>query len=154
MIDEVVFEVGEPQPVLTAMAELADGSGWIILDPKVHLDADTRLSSPIGSFLAAKGPPAPELSWVPGERGARRPEPLAVGIRHAGGPKAKDRLAGAGCGVPEGWRVVQDNPRRGLVVQVPETAAHTTVLDWLLRAAAELTTVDLTGTWRARIHRR
>lgn len=56
--------------------------------------------------------------------------------------------------MPEGWRVVQDNPRRGLVVQVPETAAHTTVLDWLLRAAAELTTVDLTGTWRARIHRR
>ncbi len=152
--EERRFTLDDRSPVLRAMAELADGSGWIVADPAVQLDDEVVLPTPLGALLGAKGPPAPELSWVPGERGGRRPEPISVGIRHASGPKTRRRLAEAGCPVPPGWVVVQDNPRRGLVAQVPDTEAHATVLDWLLRAAAELTVVTLTGDWRARVHRR
>jgi hypothetical protein len=152
-ITELRFTVPERRDVLDQMAVLADGSGWLVLDPAVHED-DVPPSSVFGTLFLAKGPEAPELSWVPGERGGRRVEPLAVGIRHAAGPKAKRRLAEVGHPVPEGWYVVQDNPRRGLVAQVPETEPHEKVLDWLLLAAVHLATVPLTGEWRARVYRR
>jgi hypothetical protein len=150
---DVMFTVDDRADVVDRMAELADGSGWIVFDAAVHED---DLPPPPGlvGVLTAKGPDVPELSWVPGERGGRRVEPLSVGIRHASGPKAKARLAEAGHPVPEGWYVVQDNPKRGLVVQVPDTEPHAAVLDWLLKAAAVLATVPLTGDWRARIWHR
>ncbi len=150
---ELRFSVPERGQVLDQMAMLADGSGWLVLDPAVA-EEDLPPSSVFGTLFTAKGPEAPELSWVPGERGGRRPEPLAVGIRHAAGPKARRRLEAAGHPVPDGWYVVQDNPRRGLVAQVPDTEAHERVLEWLLMAAAHLATVPLTGEWRARVYRR
>lgn len=151
MARELMFTVDDLGPVLERMAELADGSGWMILDAAVAED-DVPPPAAFAGLFTAKGPAAPELSWVPGAPGRRRVEPLAVGIRHGSGPKAKSRLAEAGHPVPEGWYLIQDNPRRGLVAQVPDTEAHATVLDWLLGAAAVLATVPLTGTWRARIH--
>jgi hypothetical protein len=148
---EVLFRVEDPSPALERMAELADGSGWMIFDAAVAED-DLPPPSAFGGLFTGKGPDVPELSWVPGEPGGRREEPLSVGIRHGSGPKAKARLAEAGHPVPEGWYVIQDNPRRGLVAQVPATEAHTAVLDWLLRAAAVLANVPLSGDWRVRIH--
>jgi hypothetical protein len=54
--------------------------------------------------------------------------------------------------VPDGWYVIQDNPRRGFVAQVPDTVPDADVLDWLLRAAAVLAAVPLSGDWRVMIH--
>jgi hypothetical protein len=150
---EFTFRVEDRAGVLAEMAMLADGSGWLVLDAGVS-EEDLPPASIFGGLFGASGPEAPELSWVPGARGGRRVEPLSVGIRHAAGPKAKRRLADSGHPVPEGWFVVQDNPRRGLVAQVPDTEAHADVLDWLLRAAGVLAIVPLTGEWRARIFRR
>jgi hypothetical protein len=150
MPDELLFDVGDVAPVLELMERLGDGSGWLILDGAVHQDDMPPAPGILGLF-AAKGPEAPELSWVPGEPGGRRVEPLSVGVRHAAGPKAKRTLAEAGHPVPTGWYVVQDNPKRGLVAQVRDDSTDAEVLDWLLRAAAILATVPLTGRWRARI---
>ena len=151
MAREVLFSVEDPSPIVERMAELAGGSGWMVLDAAVAED-DLPPPASFGGLFAGRGPAVPELSWVPGEPGGRRREPLSVGIRHAAGPKAKLRLADAGVPVPEGWYVIQDSPRRGLVAQVPDTSTDAEVLDWLLRAAAVLATVPLSGDWRARIH--
>jgi hypothetical protein len=153
MPEELLFTVGELDRILELMEELRDGSGWLVLDGAVHQDDMPPAPGILGLF-SAKGPEAPELSWVPGEPGGRRVEPLSIGIRHAAGPKAKRRLAEAGHPVPEGWFVVQDNPKRGLVAQVRDGSTAPEVLDWLLRAAAILATVPLTGTWRARVYLR
>jgi hypothetical protein len=56
--------------------------------------------------------------------------------------------------VPEGWVVLQDNPRRGLVVAVPPAEDAADVLAWLLDAATALSLVLLTGEWRALVYRR
>jgi hypothetical protein len=150
---ELHFAATDPSAVVERMSELAGGSGWLVLDAAVMSD-DVPPAPPFGGIFSGRGPVVPEVSWVPGEAGRRRPEPLSVGIRHAAGPKAVRRLAEAGHPVPEGWRVVQDNPRRGLVIQLPPGADHAEVLRWLLDAAGVLTTVPLTGNWRARIHLR
>jgi hypothetical protein len=151
MAREMMFTEDDLSPVLERMAELADGSGWLVLDAAVAED-DIPPPAALAGLFSAKGPAVPELSWVPGAPGGRRVEPLAVGIRHGSGPKAERRLAEAGLPVPEGWYVIQDSPKRGLVAQVPDTVSHAAVLDWLLGAAAVLATVPLTGDWRARIH--
>jgi hypothetical protein len=68
------------------------------------------------------------------------------------GSKAKPLLAELGHPVPDGWVVVQDHVRKGLVVALPETAAPSDALAWLLRAARLLSTIPLQGEWRATIY--
>jgi hypothetical protein len=150
---DVMFTVDDTSTILDRMAELADGSGWIVFDAAVDED-DLPPPPGIVGIFTAKGPDVPEVSWVPGARGGRRVEPLSIGIRHGAGPKVKLSLAKAGHPVPDGWYVVQDNPRRGLVAQVPDSEPHAAVLDWLMKAAAILSNVPLTGDWRARIWHR
>jgi hypothetical protein len=61
-------------------------------------------------------------------------------------------LAERGHPVPDGWVVVQDQVRKGLVVTLPDGVAPADALDWLLRAARLLSTVPLTGQWRAAVY--
>jgi hypothetical protein len=61
-------------------------------------------------------------------------------------------LAERGIPLPEGWRRLQDHPKRGLVL-IPTPGASDdeldAVLDWLLRATGALCPVPRTGEWRA-----
>jgi hypothetical protein len=75
-----------------------------------------------------------------------------VGLQHAGGPHAVRHLRDLGHPVPEGWRVTQDHPRRGLVAEVPAEADHAAVLGWLIEAGLALCEVPVTGLWRADIY--
>jgi hypothetical protein len=151
MAREVMFSVDDVDDVVERMDALADGSGWIVFDAAVNED-DLPPPPAFAGLFSAKGPDVPELSWVPGERGKRRVEPLTIGIRHGAGPKVKLKLIELGHPIPEGWYVVQDNPRRGLVAQVPDTESTAAVLDWLLGAASILANVPLSGNWRAKIY--
>jgi hypothetical protein len=62
------------------------------------------------------------------------------------------RLRDLGQPVPEGWKVTQDHPRRGLVAEVPADADNRAVIDWLLRAATTVCQVEMTGRWTAAVH--
>ena len=66
-------------------------------------------------------------------------------------------LADRGVALPEGWRRMQDHPKRGLVlVPTPGSTAEEldAVLAWLLRATAALCPVRRTGEWRAYVYQR
>ena len=75
-----------------------------------------------------------------------------LGLQHPAGSKAKPLLAERGHPVPAGWVVVQDHVRKGLVVSIPAAVAPAQALDWLLEAAKRLSTIPLTGRWRAAIY--
>ena len=75
-----------------------------------------------------------------------------LGLQHPAGSKAKPLLAELGNAVPEGWVVVQDHVRKGLVVAVPGDVGAEVALAWLLRAARLLSTIPLTGGWRAAVY--
>lgn len=135
---------------LRSLAE--DWSGWVIFDPQV--EADDLMEAPAtGGLFSGRGPAVPELSWVPEPATRRRARRLSVGLRHPTGPKTADRLAAAGHAVPDDWTVVDDSPKRGLVVRVPLDVDQGVLLEWLLGAAERCTAVPLTGNWRATIHR-
>ena len=90
---------------------------------------------------------------MPGRRQeGRATRPTTVGLQHASGPRVAWRLRDLGLPVPEGWRVTQDHPRRGLVAEVPPDADNRAVVDWLLRAATAVCQVESTGRWEAAVH--
>jgi hypothetical protein len=150
--EQLEFHRDDRAAAVAAMVELAGGTGWINFDAGVDADVPVPSRSVVFSVLAAVGPDVPQCSWVP-ERG----RPLSVGIRYGSGRQAAKRLAELGVPVPDGWRVLQDHPRRGLALSVlPEPASadeHDRVLSWLLTAGAALSTVPLSGYWLATIVR-
>lgn len=143
-----------PAAVVEIMERMAAaGEGWLNVEPAVDVEDVPPEGSGTFSFLSGRGPVVPFGTWTPGtvtRRGRR--EPAMVGLQHPAGSKAKPLLAQAGYPVPEGWVVVQDHVRKGLVVAVPPTVGPEEALDWLLGAAPLLSTIPLTGTWRASVY--
>ncbi|HEX5367447.1 MAG TPA: hypothetical protein VFW63_12390 [Acidimicrobiales bacterium] len=166
--DVVEFHEQRRWALVVRMVGLAtSGAGWVNLSPGLDVDVPPPGPSPLASLFGSRGPTVPLGTWAP----APRPDAAAsVGIRHGRGPRAIGRLAARHVTVPAGWRVVQDHPKRGLVLAVPPrpgepgpagggpgTTLHDdldTVLRWLLRATAALCPVPRTGEWRAEVHER
>lgn len=114
-------------------------------------DDDAPEESALFGFLAARGPANPWATVMASTRG-RRPTPAQVGIQHRAGTKAAAQLRDESLFLPEGGRVVQDHPRRGLVVEWPEPADVSTLIAWLLPAMRLLgrapTTNNVLYEWR------
>lgn len=102
---------------------------WCNLSFEELEDAD-NFDSPLFGFLAARGP-ANALATVMRDS----PEALlSVGIQHQAGTKAAEQLREADLPIPQGARVKQDHPRRGLVVEWPDEATSEELADWLFAA--------------------
>ncbi|MDZ7674896.1 MAG: hypothetical protein U5K30_07505 [Acidimicrobiales bacterium] len=136
------------------MDELSDGSGWLTLDPAFDDQFPPPQQTTFGRLVSGRGPAVPRANWVPAELGRRKPEPVSIGILHATGARAVERLAEKGITVPERWRVVADHSKRGLVLWVPIDVPHLHVLRWTCDAARSLTRVPLLEQWRVAVHRR
>ena len=148
----VEFHEERRDAVVDRMAEMASaGAGWLNLTPGLDMDTPPVERNPLASLLAARGPTVPLGTWTP----RRRRDPPTVGIEHAEGPKAVRMLAERGVPVPPGWRVLQDHPKRGLVVAVvggQEREDLDRALVWLVVAAGALCPWPRTGEWRALCH--
>lgn len=151
----VEFVPGDPAAVVAIMDELAaEAVGWINLQPAVEPDDLPPPPGELRQLFSARGPEVPLATWTPGAvRRDGSPGPEEVGIQHGTGRKARDHLADHGGGVPAGWPVRQDNPRRGLVVEVPLGTPHQEILGWVLPAAGILSEVPFAGPWRAAVFR-
>ena len=126
---------------LHVVAAHLDPRGWVNLQPGVAEEDLPPPTSSLFGLFTARGPVIPLCTWHPGERSA--------GVQHATGPKVVTRIE-----VPQGWRVVQDHPRRGLVVRVPADVEDLDVLQWLVAAGVRLCPVPTTGQWLAELHAR
>jgi hypothetical protein len=157
--DIVEFEEQRRARVVDHMVELATtGAGWINLSPGLDVDEPPPPRSTLAAIFGSRGPTVPLGTWTP----AQGRDPASVGVHHSQGTKAIETLAGRNVAVPNGWRKLQDHPKRGLVLAVPPPPQGTTptaedlddVLGWLLRATGALCPVPRTGSWRAYVHRR
>lgn len=150
----VEFEPDRAEAVVAAMEAAGDaGAGWVNFEPAVDAEDVADAGSSTFALFSGRGPVVPLGTWTPATTAGRgRREPAMLGLQHPAGTKAKPLLAELGHPVPEGWFVVQDHVRKGLVVTVPEGVAAADALAWLLRAARLLSTVPLTGGWRAAIY--
>ena len=150
----VEFRPDRLDEVLTTMEGLSEaGKGWVNFEPAVDAEDVAREGSGTFALFSARGPVVPLGTWTPGATNRKgRREPAMLGLQHPAGAKAKPLLAQRGHPVPDGWIVVQDHVRKGLVVQVPPEVDARRAVEWLLRAANLLSTVPLVGGWRAAVY--
>src|SRR4029453_10013933 len=98
--------------------------------------------------FGARGPTVPLGTWTP----PHGRDPATAGIVHPEGPQAVRMLKERGAPVPAAWRVLQDHPKRGLVVAIAGGTGRD-VLDralvWLVAATGALCQWPRTGEWRA-----
>ncbi len=143
--------------VVARMAALADGlDGWVTFEPLFEEDALPPVRASWLDIFSGRGPALPDASWVPGERRGDKVTPLSIGLRHPSGGRARAKLEEAGLPLPDGWRQVQDHPKRGIVLEArPGTTPDPdATLEWMLAALQALTPMPLTGLWRATFYPR
>lgn len=153
----VEFEPDRVAEVVAAMEAAAErGGGWVNFEPAVEVDDVAAAGSSTFALFSGRGPVVPLGTWTPAKPskspGRGRPEPAMLGLQHPAGSRAKPLLAQMGHPVPDGWVVMQDHVRKGLVLALPESAGAGEGLAWLLRAARLLSTIPLTGGWRAAVY--
>ena len=158
MTDEptyVPFRAGRLDEVVAVMDSLTDAhAGWINFQPAVDVDDLPSAGGGFFGLFGGKGPDVPLGTWLPATAPKRgRPDPPRIGLQHGAGARAKPKLAELGHPVPDGWVVMQDYVKKGLVIAVPPDVAHADVLLWLLGAARLLSSIPLTGDWRAEVYR-
>jgi hypothetical protein len=145
----VEFHEDKRQAVVEYMVTMAEtGQGWLNISPGLDLDEAPQPRSALGQIFGSRGPTVPLGTWMP----ARKRQPSTAGIEHGEGPKVAARLEDLGVPVPEAWKVIQDHPKRGLVMAMlpPEGPGQLdAVLAWLIRATGALCAWPRTGEWRA-----
>ncbi len=106
--------------LLAHMAEASSsGTGWINLEPVIDEEHEPPQPGPF-AFLGGSTHKVPTATWLPGKHNPNGTmKPTTIGLQHASGPRVARRLADLGCPLPDGWRITQDHPRRGLVALVP-----------------------------------
>ena len=150
--ETIEFDESDRSAVLAAMATLADGSGWINLQPVVDPDDLPPQGSVLFGLFSARGPVLPLCTWTPPGL-SKRETYVSLGVQHSTGTKAAARLADRGVPIDERWRVLRDSPKGGLVVAAPADHPNETILDWLLRAGAAVCPAQTHGRWVAFVYK-
>lgn len=152
-IEEIRFRPPDVAPVVERMRQLAAaGGGWVNLQPAIVEDEQPPPPRGMAILFGANPQPVPVCTWVPGRAGRKERVPDQVGVQHGMGSRVLAQLAADGLPLPHGWRWQQDNPRRGVVVELPLGTDPADALAWLLQAGERLAAVSITGEWRALVH--
>ena len=143
----VAFLRREPTPLVSSIDQsVTRGRGWINIGPDLDEVDPRALGRP--SFFSGRGPTIPLGTFVPGSGRADH----QVGLEHGAGKGAARLLAEAGLELPPGCRLVQDHPRRGLILALAPTTEAAVVARLLLSVAVELTPIPLPEQWTAEIY--
>lgn len=110
----------------------AEGSWCNVVFEPIE-DENMPEESALFGFLTARGPANP-LATIMAPTTGRRPTPAQVGIQHRAGTKAAAQLREEALVLPDGARVAQDHPRRGLVVEWPADVDVAYLVAWLFPA--------------------
>ena len=146
-----IVDLEHTERVTMAMANFtARGRGWINIEPELPPDVAPSDRAPLTRYFRRNSPEVALGTWMPPIE--RDDSPQQVGLQHALGVRIAPYLEKWNLVLPEGWRRVQDSPRRGLLLAVPADTAHDEVLSWLLRAIVAATRKETTGRWTATIY--
>ena len=132
----------DPAALAAIMDDMAAaGRGWVNVLPEIPVDVPVPETPNALAVFSKRGPVVPLGTWTPpaaskGE--GRSGPPTEIGIQHGAAKRAKDALDGTDGAIPEGWRVLSDNPRRGVVVVPPQGTSTLAQATWLLAALAAI----------------
>ncbi len=145
--DRIAFQRQEPAALTLALQRVLDARrGWVNVQPDLDGIDPRSLARP--SIFAARGRAIPLGTFVPATQPGGEHQ---LGVEHGAGRHAADQLRGAGVVFPTGARLVQDHPRRGLVIAIPDGTAMSEVATLLIDIVTELTAVVIGDRWIAEL---
>ncbi len=150
----IEFVPPELSRVATSIEQLRSaGGGWVNLMPGVDEEmAQPQPAAGLFAFFGNRQAPVTMATIVPPRVDRRDREGMTIGLMHPTGGKSVARLAEAGVSIPEGWTVLQDHPRRGLLVRTRPDDAGADAAAWSVKAGTALCRVETTGSWRAVVY--
>ncbi len=149
-VREIEFRAGDVSTVAEAMDELkSKGKGWVNIGPGLTEEQIAGLPRPssLGQWFSGRGPAIPMGTWTPSKK-----RPAMLGLEHGTGPKALDRLKGAGILLPAESRKVQDHAKTGIVLEVGDGVSSAELVTWVLTAGKALCPIEIDDHWVAQVH--
>lgn len=146
---QVHFRTGDTSEVIADLDRISaesTGKEWVTISPWVDPE-HLPVTSVLRRMFTARGPKVPEVTWFP----AHGDEPAQLGILHATGPNALDRLASAGTTAPATWRSIGDHSKRGVLFAIAPGSSSSQVVDFAVGAAATLAEVPTDDRWIAQV---
>jgi hypothetical protein len=130
----------------------ASQDGWINVLPtdEARDDGPPRLG-----FLALFGGGSSGVTmctWIPGSLEHHGNALPSLGITHNQARRVVAKLQSGAAAIPDGWRVEQDHPRRGLIIRLPPDEAPEKVLAWGIRAVGVLSSSTAPVKWVADVY--
>lgn len=155
--------IGEIDAMGTPNSGHEVSGGWVNLLPRIP--EDVALPPTPGPFavFSKRGPAVPMASWVVEAPKRKRAGPtlsgptlgeasVEIGILHPAAGPVRALLQP----LPDGFRVTQDHPKRGLVIRSESTSTIDTreTVAWVLASLTELCRVDRRADFDAVVYRR
>ena len=131
-----------PDGDITPLLPHVERAVFINISPGVEVH-DVPPRSALTHLLGNRGPTVPLATWTPGE----------IGVQHMAGQRVTRFLAERGCAVPDDWYVVDEHPKRGLVLKTYASPPVET-LRWLVEACRRLCPLDVVYPWQAVVRTR
>ena len=137
----------DPDALDAIMAELVtQGRGWVNVMPEIPEEVEVPATPNALAIFSKRGPVVPMGTWTaPTTTRKGAVEPTDLGLQHGTAKQAKRVLDGTAGSIPDTWRVLADNPRRGIVVRPPADVSLHDQARWLLDALAVLCIPPQTG---------
>lgn len=147
-IDKRLIEFTEDdlEEVVHAVTALRDGE-WMNIEPFVEEeDLDelrSRIPHPLVRMFQKAGAPIP-LGTL-----ARTGAVLSVGLEHSHAARAIPFLRENGIVTPREWKIKQDHPRRGIVLEVAADTPPAELITWIVGAGRVLSSLRMGRSWTA-----
>ena len=122
---------------MRSFAHGADGKRWLNIVPDAD-ENEIHTGSVFWRLFSSRGPVIPQLTWVPTHPTKNGVEPAQVGLAHATGKSALERLSDRGVGVPNGFRPIQDHQKRGVIFVLDTNVPERKIIEFGTGALREL----------------
>lgn len=129
---EPILVTAEDHAALVAVIidQRAAAQGWTNIVPEIPPDVPLPPTPGPLAVFSKRGPIVPMATIMT----ARHRDPAQLGIQHGAATRVLERLGP----LPDRWRKLQDNARRGLVIALDPDASAEVLAEWTLSALATL----------------
>jgi len=126
-------DIGGIVDEMIGFAADADGRRWLNVVPDANED-EIHTGSAMWKVFSSRGPVVPKLTWFPSHEYRGKREHAQVGVAHATGRDAVERLTEAGVVTPDGWHLTQDHQKRGIIFVLEDAAPAESVITYGMTA--------------------
>ena len=98
----------------------SDSIFWFNIEPDVD-QRSVHTGSIFWKAFSSRGPRIPQFTWTSATDRKGNFQPSEIGLTHPTGIAVLERIQSFQINVPNGWQLIQDHPKRGIVFQLPKT---------------------------------